>query len=255
MRSHSGIIAATGNSSEAQQFFNRLITTPTPERQTVYAQLINSLLNAGVWPLLDALYLFAAADTATALVNLKQQRFSAGYWEPITTTYPAFIPDQGWLTSDIDVNISTNFNPSTSGGNFTQNSACVGSWSLTSAQTDAMLIGTRTQAVDIEIFPKRNDNSTCWGLNDAAEQTSTGATDASGWWFMQRTASNAQAIYRNDTLIDSKSNASSSPVNEVIHFTGPYRHAAGVIGAALSNTHRSALYLGIHTYLHAIAAI
>lgn len=241
--------AAFSNSAEAQQFFNRLITLPSADRQTAYDEIVfKPMVACSAWDIADVIGVGAAADPATSFANLRQNSFPAQEWIPISQD-PNFTTDRGWLTANVNKNLSLNFNPSTAGGNFAQNNASIGTWLIKDdagnppAQANNLAIGTRTQATNVELYPKWSDNNTYWGLNNAAEQTSTGVANSAGWFWMERTGANAQALYRDDVLIGSKANASSALVNEVLHLTGPYRHAFWWIGAApVSAAQRTAIF-------------
>lgn len=254
MNIHPGIIASAEPtySSEVQQFFDRLISLPTLERQTLYANLIDSLVTDGTWSAIDALYVFAASDSGTSLINLKQDSFVAQRWT--ASGSPTFTANQGWLTAGINSNIHSNFNPSTAGGHFSLNSACIGTWSLTTTQSNSLAITSRTQSSLVELWPKYNNGNSYWSVN-GAEQTTTGVADSSGWFFLNRTGASAQSLYRNNTLVDSKTNSATSLVNEILHFQGQYKHAAAVIGAGLTNSQKTTLYTGLQTYLTAVGAI
>src|SRR5262249_25024544 len=144
---------------------NRLITLPTAPRQTLYANLINGLVSDGVWPLLDALYIFAAADSGTSLDNLVSASFLATL--DAATGSPTFTVDRGWSGCGAagfrDVN--TNFSPATAGGNYTQNNAMLCAWQLGTTQENHNLLGTITGGSFVEIIPLWSDTHTYWAVN------------------------------------------------------------------------------------------
>src|SRR4051812_5124572 len=78
--------------SQSQALFARLTTQPTGQRKWLYNNLIRSLVQGGVWDKLDALYIFAAADQATALTNLRSSSFGA-----TAVNSPTFTADSGFL--------------------------------------------------------------------------------------------------------------------------------------------------------------
>src|SRR5262245_928924 len=127
--------ATVSYSTEAAAFFARLATQPTTTRKNQYAALIDALVSAGVWSLLDALYLYAAYDEATALTNLKSSSFGG-----TNTNSVSYTADQGY-TGASSKYIDLGYNPTTAGGNFAQNSACRGGWSLTSGQLSGAMCG------------------------------------------------------------------------------------------------------------------
>ena len=65
------VAAGGAESAEFQQFLSR-ISAPTAARKNLYRALIDGLVTDGVWSLIDGLYVMSAADSATALTNLKR---------------------------------------------------------------------------------------------------------------------------------------------------------------------------------------
>jgi hypothetical protein len=119
-------VASGGYSTEAQQFFDR-ITDPGATRKNAYAAMIDALVSGGVWSKLDCLWILAADIEANALVNLKSSSFSL-----VVTGTLTFSADSGFTSNGTAGNVlDTNYNPSTAGGNYTQNSACYGLWVAT----------------------------------------------------------------------------------------------------------------------------
>jgi hypothetical protein len=249
---------AAGNSAQVQQFFNRLLTLPSAARQTLYASLINGGVTDGWWALLDALYVFAAADSDTSLTNLVQASFKATL--DTATGNPTFTTDRGWSGSGAggQRDVNTNFNPSTaSGANFAQNNAMVCAWQLGTTQENADLVENLAADSHIEIIPLWSDTHTYWAVNgNGTEVNPILGLDPSGFWLAQRTASNAQELNRNGSQVSTSSNGSAALTNSNL-IVGPRANtgAALGIGAALSNAQKTALYSRLQTYLHAVGAV
>lgn len=75
---------------QALSLFSRMTTPPTTPRKVAINDLIVALIADGIWTLLDALYVFAAADSQAALLNWVAGN-AAG-----TIGGPGFTADQGF---------------------------------------------------------------------------------------------------------------------------------------------------------------
>jgi hypothetical protein len=233
------------NSSEAQQFYDRLLTPPTSEREALYNALIDGLVTAGVWAKLDALYLFSAADEATALTNLIQADYAASRLQ--SSGAAVFTADEGFSDGSTLKLITSNFNPTTAASpNLTQNDAMVGFWSYDAVQVNNwdinQMITSGVILTGIELYPKWSDGKSYYSVNDGVNGGPTNSGDSSGLFLAQRTASNARAIYHNDALLGSDTQASAAPVNGNIVFSCLHDTRVAIIGASLSAGERTALY-------------
>jgi hypothetical protein len=118
----------------------------------MYRNLINGLVSdgliSGATPKLDALYFFATntvtgSNTALALMSLASSSFAA-----TVSGIPTFTADQGYASTDNASNkaLNSNFNPSTAGGHYTQNSAHISVWAnnnLTAVQVVSPSVAVR----------------------------------------------------------------------------------------------------------------
>ena len=129
-------------SPQARALFARLATQPAPARAAAYDAVIRALLAAGVWSKLDALYLLAAADAATALTNLKQSSYGL-----TAVNSPAFTADRGYTGNGTTQYLNPGFTPSTAGGKLVQNSASIFWWTCTrNAVVRGTLLGLTVRA-------------------------------------------------------------------------------------------------------------
>lgn len=243
---------ARTNSAEAQQFFNRLMPAPSPVRQVLYASLIDTLVAAGVWAKLDRLAILAAADAPTSLVDLVSTT-------ALAASATVFTADRGWTTVGLNSCILSNFNPSV-GGNYTQNSAMVCCWNLSTGISGSQLW--RTDAdLNVLLYPyvSNGGNKTqaiFHGTAGVDYSTPLNPGDASGLFMTNRTASNAWTLLRNNTVLASPTHTSTTPEdgNLKIGF-GVYQPAAYAMGGALTVPQQTALYNALQTYLHAVGAV
>jgi hypothetical protein len=243
-------------SAQTVQFFDRLVTMPSAARQNVYATLIDALVSAGVWAKLDALFLYASADSATSLTNLVQEPHR-GFLD-VSTGAPTFTVDRGWSANGAAgfTSVNTNFNPSTAGGNYTQNDAMLCAWQAGVTQENAALITNTLNDSKSEIFPRWSDGKTYWAINgNGTEIASTAPANGSGFWLAQRTGTSACEIHNNDILIGTSSNASAALDNSFI-VVNPVANTAAClgIGGSLSADQQTAFYNAVHAYMISVGA-
>lgn len=235
------------------QFAARLATPPTLARKQAYDRLIYGLEQAGVWSKLDALYIFAAADEATALTNLVQSSYGA-----TAVGSPTFLADLGY-TGASGKYINTGFNPTTaSSPQYARNSAHVSVWGLTSAQKNGPAMGQLSSA-DVAIYPRWTDDVLYARPNGTSGNLNVGnVKDGAGLTTAIRTGANATKVYRNGGVFtDTDTGASTALVNQNFTFllgqdkgvggdtNYSGRIAAGCFGSQLSDAEVSALYLAL----------
>ncbi len=243
--------AATPYSAEASQFFDRLLTPPTSARATLYAALIDSLVTGGVWAKLDTLDVFAAADQGTSLISLKSASFKPGLI--ITAGIPSFSANAGWTacgarnTKSIDMT----FNPSTAGGNYTQNDAMFACWMLGSTAESAGGVVDLSEDSKVEIYPKYPAATTYWAINGSgAEIATANAAGPDGFWLVQRTASNSCELFRAGVSQATSTNASAALINLTL-VSNPVANkiAAFAAGGSLTSGAITAFYNAMNTFM------
>jgi hypothetical protein len=240
------------NSPQFQQFLNRLVTLPSAPRQALYSSLINSLVPDGTLSALDALWV-AGADIATNLTSLVSGTFAG-----VVSGAPTFTVDRGFTCNNSVNIITTNFNPSAGGQNFSQNSASFGAWNLTSFtpsfEVDLLRLNPGAAADFLYIItgPQMGAQLNSSG---AAQFASTGST---GWVFGNRSSSSLQTISQNNTQLGTNATASTTPDNGPLLWWGNsvgQQFAAVSLGGSLSSGQQTTLYTALQTYLHAIGAV
>jgi uncharacterized protein (DUF433 family) len=243
-------------SAETTQFFNRLLTLPSPTRQDLYSALIDGLVADGVWSSLDVLCV-AGADAATSLTNLVQNPYGASYFGT-----PTFTADRGITPAGIVSYIDSGVNPSTIVGNYSQNSGSIAAWNLGTTQANQALIRSIAD-VNCELWPKYSTGVSFWMVNNSGgtEDSATNSGDSSGFFLATRTASNATALYRNGTSLGTSATASVAPENNElligygVNIAVAWQIASWAFGGGLNATKATALYNRVQTYLHAIGAV
>ena len=248
-----------GFSAEAQQFFDR-VSDPGATRKAHYATMIDALVAAGVWAKLDVFYVFAAADAATALTNLKSSSYGA-----TAVNSPGFTADRGYVSDGSTSYINTNYNPATAGGNYTLDDAHVSGWNCTSDTADALaqLLGSSTVADEIGIIPKFSGN-----VFVRANDGSTGIANANrqGHYIGSRTNSTTLEAYKNGVSIGEPGSDTSTSIPSRNVFALA-RNGGGTpdrlntdetasisLGGGLSDAQALAFYGALNTYMVAVGA-
>ena len=254
MPSSRGVLTAPTYCGQAVAFFQRLVTQPSIARKNLYNAMISSLVAAGVWPKLDALYMFAAADLATALTNLARSDYAA-----TAINSPAFTPDIG-ITGASTKYVVTGFNPTTAASpNFTPNSASLFAWGDQTAGNAGALAGYASSFLT-QLYARWTDGKFYGAINRSGQLAATNASGA-GLATIVRSASNSETGYFNSTTIGSDTVAATTQPSDTIAFlcnggncyTGTVY--CGGFGSALSSSEVTALYDALHAYLQAVAGV
>lgn len=112
---------------ETQALLARFSTPATSARAILINTLIGSLISAGVWSKLDALYVMAAADAQTAALN-----WVASQYNLTEVLVPTFTTDRGYTPDGVASYLDSGFNPTTAvAAKFTLNDAHMAGWHLT----------------------------------------------------------------------------------------------------------------------------
>lgn len=257
------------NSAEAQQFFDRLFTPPTPggAEEIRMNTFIDGLVADGVWAKLDALYLwFAGMNEGDALVNLIQSAYNTERVQP--SGRATFTLGQGYSAGGATKCIASNFNPSTESGtaHFQRNDASFGIliYSTATIAAPAVMDGARTgggmtELYHTEVWPKYNATIGYHNCNGTEESfpAADGVADSSGFFIVQRTGANAGACYRNDmvTPVDSTTSASTALFNSEIWYACQHSSRMAFIGGALTEAQRTAFKSRLQTLVTAISGV
>jgi len=255
MPSTRGLLTPAPYCAQSIAFFQRLATQPSAARKTLYDVMIRALVAAGIWAKLDLLYVFAAPDQATALTNL----VAAGYAATAVGAL-AFSADRGFTGNGLTSYVNTNWKPSL-GVQFQQNSAHFSLWSLTNRSAANAAQGLYASSGDAVIFPYY-PGSIAVGRCNSTTSTVAASGDSLGFYVQNTSASNAQQLYRNGSLIGSSSAATSAPLANNLYLAG-CNGAAGSLdqisaastGGSLASSEQAAFYTVLHAFLQNIAGV
>jgi hypothetical protein len=267
-RAFRGSGGPAGVEPETDTLLAALTGTYNSAQQTAIDTLIKDLKSAGAWGLLDVLCI-AGLNSADSLINWK----SPGTFNSTAISSPTFTADRGFTGTTFGY-IDTNFNPSTAGGNFSQNANMFGVYSRTESNpafppnfpVDIGIISSSNQIV----LHSRLGGQIFGRANEVA--VADGATNASslGKFLVTRQSSSSVITYRNGTSVQSKSttslalsnfnanifvcaanNGSGTPVPES---RSTRQYAAWYIGGWGSGLSPSAFNTAMQTYLTSIGA-
>lgn len=250
-----GVVGAGSSyQAETEAIAAAFTTPPTTARKDLIDAAVVALKSAGVWTKLDALYAFAAADSQAALINWK----APGTFNCTEVNAPVFTADQGFTGASTKY-LDSGFNPTTAPSpKFVQDSASAFAWSNTNVQIIGGIIGENvaTASTTTMIYPRYNDNNVYSRINQATANVQIASSDSTGFWSINRSASNLQTLYKNASSLNTNATASNAPTNASMKFligsvSEPWtgQCCGGGIGSSLNSTEQTALYNALRTYL------
>jgi hypothetical protein len=189
--------------SVTQQFLQRASRMPG-QRKYLYDRLIRGLWQDETWGLLDCLYILAAPDAATALLNLVSTNYSL-----IANGTTTFTPDRGYAGDGTTGYLDTQFIPGVGSPHYTQNSASVGAYDLTSSTTvssTATIIGANFNGQSY-IQPLTTSSAMSADVNTTTFALGGPNTNRQGAWIVTRTSTSTISLYG--------PHGSSTPLNTV----------------------------------------
>jgi hypothetical protein len=235
---------------QTRTLIGAMTNEPRRARTLLIDTLITSLVDAGVWAKLDALYVFAAADSQAALLNWINPTGTAAS----AVNSPTFTANRGYAGDGATSYIDTNL-PLTSGPNYTLNDASAFAWSLTESAETAAIVGTIASTpaqTRMEIIPNAS-GSLITRFNDGTNNSAS-LTTSLGLFVICRAAVGNYQRYHNSSFLDTVTQDSTSiPTGNLATRanTFPTRQVAVIgSGAALTGTEATALYDALYAYLH-----
>ena len=236
----------------AQALINAMVPTPQLGRQLLINRTIVALKAGGVWPLLDALYLTAAASEQAARLN---------WVNPATFTLTAsgsvaFQVDRGFTGNGVNSYNNTQFTPTTAPSpKYVQDSAHLSVWSNTPGPLNPVDMGNsqaflQTQLVAGNIFRAQ--------INAGVSPSNFTTPNTAGHFIGQRVDSVTTTGYFNGTFLGSGAGPSQALTATAIALGGrPFgtmsfstrQLAAASIGASLTAAQASAFYNALAGYM------
>jgi hypothetical protein len=230
----------------------RIVGPVSSTRRDLIHALVAGLKSDGVWTKLDRLWILAAENQQTALVDLKA-RVTATIAGAVT-----FSANNGYTATSPNFNgINTGFNASTAGGNYTQNSAHLAAWCNTNAQSNETIAsyGSIGAGAGENIYPRYTDDNAYTRVNDNPDSSGLTNTNALGDYLGNRDSSTTRQSYKNGASLGSLGTVNSqAPVNDTFRFatSGTQQCSAFHCGGSLTGTEVTNLYNRIRTYMTAV---
>lgn len=247
----------TATCSQSTTFIART-TGLTANRKIAYDGLICGLVTDGVWSKLDLLYIYAAPNQTTALLNLPNATYAG-----TNASGLVFTVDRGFTGSvNADQWIGTGFNAATAiSPQFQQDSAHMSAWNLNNVAADATIIGPSTYNTSFSLHAKYIDNNAYFRLNDNAPSADGIAmADPRGHLLANRSSSTARQAYQNAASLASYSLTSGGyPDNHQVvalgtSFASPQVWQSPMIslGASLTSGQVTSFYNRLRTFMTAV---
>lgn len=221
--------------------------TVSGPRQSLVNSLIVDLKADGIWIKLDRLWILAAENTKSALIDLVALATA-------TATGGNFTTDRGYDSSAID----SGFNPgSTPGALYTQDSAHLSVWDNTSGGAAAIIIGISGVSAGVNIYTRYSDNNCYTRINDSPEAGGLAVASTQGFTLGNRSSATARQSYKNGSSLGSLGTVNSTNVpNENILIKGNVTETDQIsqfsIGGSLSSTEVTNFYNRLRTYMTAV---
>lgn len=154
---------------------------------TAYKNFINGIVSDGIIASFDAIYIIATQDIATARLNIVQNNFN------LTGTGMTFVADRGATDAGGSSFFTTGFTPSTASGQYALNSAHLSMWT-NGAGANRTDMGWDNGGAASGIGTSSGNSKVA--INQTALVDGFSAVpDGTGFFWAQRTASNALAAY------------------------------------------------------------
>ena len=242
-------LAVAAFDPDAQTLINAMVPTPQLGRQLLINRTIVALKAGGVWPLLDALYLTAAASEQAARLNW----VNPATFGLVASGSVAFQVDRGFTGNGVNSYNNTQFNPATApGAKYTSPNAHLSIWSNTAAASTAVDIGNASAFIIANIAG--NFRTQINGAPQTIDPTPTGA----GMFMGVRSSDSTASSYRNGVVANfAVTPPAAQSANAVALGGRPFgtqsfssrQLAAGSIGAALTNAQALAFYNALAGYM------
>jgi hypothetical protein len=233
---------------QTQALVARFTTPPSLARTVLINTLIGSLVTAGVWGKLDALYVMAQYDAQAAQQNWVANQYNLA----VAVGVPVFTADRGYATNGTTSCLTTGFNPVTAAGKLSLNSAYMGVWALNLSANGRF--GNDTSRLGWGSVPMHYTRA-----NDGT--TTQGSVSASARWFSWSRAASGSYVQRvNGADFSTPSVTSTALTNNVLLLgqtngsfgAGPY--VACAFGSSLTQSEDAALYNALNIWNTAVGA-
>lgn len=245
-----------GFSPQAQAIFNAMTAQPDNTRKTLINDCVVSLINSGVWGLMDCIWVFAAHDNQAAFLQWKNPGV---FFNAFGVNSPTFTTDRGIAGNGTTSYIDCGFAP-IQGTEIEQNDATFGIWDRTETASAASVAGTGT-VVDILINPRSSTSDFfTYRMNQTAASTEGSVPTAQGFSACSRTGATSTQSYKNgvqngtDTVASNPKVGSNINCGRANNAFNTHEFAACVIGGGLTAQQHLDLYNALNAYMVGVGA-
>ena len=250
-------------SAQADALFARMTTAPTPARKTAIDRFISSVVAAGAWSKLDALWVAAAHDEGAARLNWVDTSYTL-----IPINSPNFQADRGYAGDGALSYLRTGFNPALA-ARYQRNSAHIAMWSLTNSAADVIDIGARqsSSANQSVLFGRNLSGQFGYRVNIVGGTPTAPVSTSAAYAVGVRADANTLIAYQAGAQIGNTTAYPSTSPPSLEFFLGagnqagsPASHsqrriAMAHVGGALSADEISAVAVAAQAYLASVGAI
>jgi hypothetical protein len=254
LRDAVSVVAGVSYDIDAAAIFAAFSIAPTLARRAVINAYVVGLKADGIWPLLDILYLMAAADSQAGTINWK----SPGAFGLIGVNSPSFTADRGYTGNGTSSRLRTQYTPSINGVNYVQDNASAWLYLLTNPSSGSPDLGSTT--APRAVITGNNAGNGSADINNAAGQSISFANTAPGLIGIQRRGSTDRRVFLNGAQVATSAVASTGPASQEQWVCGANatafstrQQAVAAWGASLSGR-EAAFYSRTLAYLQAIGA-
>lgn len=242
--------------AEATALFARMTTVPTDARKAVINNFIVGAKAAGIWQKWDAVYVLAASDQQSALLNWIADTNNA-----TTINAPAFKIDTGYAGGVGTIN--THYNPTQDAVNFAQDDASSLVYiSALGATGDNRVFGALSGDTWYYLSPSFNNVQSIMSVNSTQNHLFYPLISELGLAGISRSSATTEVEYRTDGTSTYTEN-SNGLLNENIGVLGLWFEGNGYglyggtvsffcVGSSFSQTNYDALATLVETYMDAV---
>ena len=181
--------------AEYQAIYDAFTTKPDIVTAYIWNRFVEDAIRTGEWALLDVFYNYAAHTNADgeALINW----FNPGTFDATAYNAPTFTANEGFTGADTKY-IDCNWNPSTNGINYVQNSASMGVYCRTDVDEAKNAVGLNAT---VDAFIRiRSGNQAGFRVNSTGSGT-VANLDSRGMYVSNRVLSTHQDLWKNKIRI------------------------------------------------------
>jgi hypothetical protein len=191
-------------------------------------QFIGQCKQDGNWQLIDCFWLFAQSNQANSRLCIKRPSATAC----TEVNSPSWTAYRGFTGNGTTSYLNSNYNETTNGVNFTQNSASIFVYSRTNenaATTAEIGHSDATNKTFLVCRSTANQISIPINMSGGAGSPALSNTDGSGLFQLSRTASNLSTCYRNGTSLGTSAQVSNGIVNNNMYICADNLNGAAAL--------------------------